>query len=281
MARILFDITAGAAPFEWSHCNLVMELGRSVFSYAVLDAEKKLLQLRFYELEAKSYHELPEELRGIIDSDPVLKEEAGKKNLVYNFPESQLVPEKYFQAGIGADLSALLYGDLNNALTFSEKMEGLEQYNIYQVPAGVHQLLQDRFGNAAYRHYYSTWMSLSKYPAGELAAAITVLFYPNQVLVSVIKNGQLNLLQRYGYEAAEDVAYYLLNICGQLQLSSASTPVILSGMIDASSALYTEIYKYFGQVLLESFPAAATEPALADYPDHFFSPLLKLAACVS
>ena len=124
-------------------------------------------------------------------------------------------------------------------------------------------------------------MESGKKQANEPVSYLSVLFYPNAILVSAVKDKQLHLLQSYAYEAAEDVGYYLLNICRQLQLSPENTTVLLSGMIEVSSVLYTEIFKYFGQVKLDSWSDAAAIPALEEYPAHFFSPLLKLATCVS
>ncbi len=170
---------------------------------------------------------------------------------------------------------------MSKGITLSEKIPGSEQYNVFRVPAEVHGLLQRSFANGKYWHYYSLWIQYGQKQLNERAAYLSVMFYPNHILAGVVKNKQLHLLQSYAYEAAEDVGYYLLNICGQFQLSPADTPVILSGMIDVSSVLYTGIFKYFGQVELEDFPGKEREPALQEYPAHFFSPLLKLAICVS
>jgi Protein of unknown function (DUF3822) len=281
MAKILFDIVVAHESEGWLHCHLVMEISRHIFSYAIMDQNKKLVQLRFYELDTRDNHELTEELAGIISADGILTTEMEKKTFIYNFPESQLVPEKYFRTDTGAALIELLHGDLNNGITLSEKIQGRHQYNVYQVPAEIHGLLQQNFTNSRYWHYYSVWMALEQEHANDPATCLSVLFYPNRILVSAVNNKELQLLQSYGYEAAEDVAYYLLNICMQLHLSPEDTPVILSGMIDVSSVLYTVIFKYFGRLSLETFPAAATIPGLDEYPAHFFSPLLKLATCVS
>jgi hypothetical protein len=142
-------------------------------------------------------------------------------------------------------------------------------------------LFQRRFSNGKHWHYYSLWMECwqkQTLPAGE---SISVVFYPSRVLVAVTNNKQLQLLQSFSYQAAEDVSYHLLNVCNQLSLSAATVPVLLAGMIDASSTVYTEIQKYFNHADLDVFPAAAATPALQEYPSHFFSPLLKLAICVS
>lgn len=281
MAKILFDIAVAPEAPDWAHCHLVMEVSRHMFSYAVLDQEKKLLQLRLYGLDAHDNQELAAELGGIIHTDAVLKAGIGKSTCLYNFPESQLVPEKYFHADASASLIELLHGDLNRGLVMSERIQNTDQYNVYQVPPEIHGLLQRSFSNGKYWHYYSIWMMCEQQQVSASGNGLSVLFYPNHLLVSAMRNNQLQLLQNYVYEAAEDAAYYLLNICQQLELPPEEVPIALSGMIDASSALYTEIFKYFGQLSLEAFPGAAGISALEEYPAHFFSPILKLATCVS
>jgi Protein of unknown function (DUF3822) len=281
MAKILFDIDSEQQPADWSDCHLVMEISPHIFSYAIMNGDKKLLKMRFYEMDARENHELAFELGGIINTDEILNDVVEKKTFIYNFPESQLVPEKLFHADTGKELIELFHGDLNTGITLCEKIKESDQYNVYQVPVAVHNLLLQKFSNSRYWHYYSLWTGAQQKKTSEPASCISVLFYPNRILVRVVKNGQLHLLQSYIYEAAEDVGYYLLNICQQLQLAPEETPIVLSGMIEISSFMYTEIHKYFGQLSLENMPVASSIPSLEEYPAHFFSPLLKIALCVS
>ena len=280
MAKTLFDIAVVQQPAESPDSHLVMEISARIFSYALVDCDKKLQHLRFYELDARNNQELAEELRGILGTDSILQANRARKTLVYNFPESNLVPEDYFAAAAGKEFIELFYGDLNKGIILNERIPGLREYNVFRVPAEVHSLLQRSFANSKYWHYYSLWMQQEQREPAQHSTYLSVIFYPNRLLVAAVKDKQLHLVQSYGYEAAEDVGYYLLNICGQLQLAAADTPVVVSGMIDGSSVLYTEIFKYFTVVELED-GTEIQSPALQDYPPHFFSPLLKLAACVS
>jgi Protein of unknown function (DUF3822) len=278
MAKILFDISAAEEVVDWQRCHLVMEVGRHIFSYAVLNAAKQPVRIRFYELTGENDRDLTDDVDEIINGDEVLKEKMKERIVIYNFPESHLVPEKHFHITANKELMELLHGDLNKGIILSEKIHGWNQYNVFRVPTGVHNLFQRRFANGKYWHYYSLWMECGHKQLTQHTDFLAVVFYPNRILVAAIENKQLQLLQSFTYEVVEDVAYYLLNICLQLQLSPEKTPVKLSGMIDVSSALYTEIFKYFGQTELDAFPA---DPVLEEYPAHFFSPLLKMAVCVS
>jgi Protein of unknown function (DUF3822) len=281
MAKILFDIAGSQEQIDWSRSRLVMEISQRIFSFAVVDADRTITQLRMYELYGNSSTELAEELERIIAEDDILQLRPHDCTFVYNFPESQLVPEACFDTVASPQLIELMHGDLTKGIVLSEKIKDSTRYNVFRVPAAVHQLLQTRFASGVYWHYYSLLLSQNPQQAPASPNHLAVIFYPNRILVAAVKDRQLHLLQSYLYEAAEDAAYYLLNICAQLQLPPMETPLLLSGMIDVHSVLYTEIYKYFTLIELEQpqgLPAAAS---LDNFPPHFFSPLLKLALCVS
>jgi hypothetical protein len=142
-------------------------------------------------------------------------------------------------------------------------------------------MFQRHFARGKYWHYYSLWMECRQKQNGQRVEGLSVIFYPRRILVALTGNGQVQLFQSFEYEAAEDVAYYLLNICRQFDKSPETIPVGMSGMIDESSTMYNEILKYFGQAELEPFSPPPGVTTLEEYPPHFFSPLLKLATCVS
>jgi hypothetical protein len=281
MAKIIFDISDNAETIDWQRCYLVMEASRQIFSFTVLNAAKQAVIIRFYELFAENDRDLALELEEIMNEDASLKEKMKERVVIYNFPESHLVPEKYFNINTNRELIEILHGDLSKGIVLSEKILGTNQYNVFRVPADTHSLFQKRFANGKYWHYYSLWMECGQKLANQPADYISVLFYPNRMLVAAIEDKQLHIIQSINYEVAEDVAYYLLNICQQLDMAPSKVPLKLAGMIDQSSALYTEIFKYFGNTSLDGTPDASTIAGFEDYPAHFFSPLLKLAACVS
>ena len=280
MAKILFDIP-GQETVDWQHCRLVMEVSHQIFSYTVLDAEKQAVRIRFYEMNAENSRDLTEELQEILNDDDIFREAIKEKTIIYNFPECELVPGKYFDLDTNKDLIELLHGDLNTGVILGEEIRGWNKYNVFRVPAGVHQLFRQGFSNGRYWHYYSLWLECGLENLNERVDYLSVIFYPRRILVAAVKNKQLQLLQSFSYEVVEDVAYYLLTICRQLNLPAETTVVELTGMIDASSALYTEIFKYFGHTELDASPAVLPYPIPEEYPAHFFSPLLKLALCVS
>ena len=185
----------------------------SYFSYAVLNAEKQAERLRFYELHAERICDSTDDLdKKLYIADEVLKEKMKERIVVYNFPESHLVPEKYFHITANKELIELLHGDLNKGVILSEKIHGWNQYNVFRVPPAYTTFFRRRFTTGKYWHYYSLWMECGQKQLTMQADNLAVIFYPNRILVAAIEKKQLQLLQSFSYEVVEDVAFYLLTI---------------------------------------------------------------------
>jgi hypothetical protein len=279
MTKTLFDIVSPEPPANWEQASFTLEVGPRFFGYMALNPGKQVVQARYYELEADSHPELADTVEDLIKQDELLKDKARSPLILYNFPEAQQVPEACFNINTNREIVELLHGDLNRGIILSEKIQGWDLYNVFRVPAEIHTLFQRCFPASRHWHFYSLWLKCSRQQMQMGSDYLSVIFYPNSILVAVSSNRQLQLLQKLAYETAEDIAFHLLNICNQMQLDPEKLPIRLSGMLDASSAVYTEIMKYFGRAEFETYPAATSSPALGEYPSHFFSPLLKLAIC--
>ena len=99
--------------------------------------------------------------------------------------------------------------------------------------------------------------------------------------VVIIKSNKLLLAKTFSYATPDDVLYYLLKCCQQLNISQQTVRLSLSGLIEKDSAVYRELYKYFINLEFESLPAdIKLAEALTEHPPHYFSSISKLAACV-
>ena len=57
--------------------------------------------------------------------------------------------------------------------------------------------------------------------------------------------------------------------------------LVVCGLIEKQSALFTELLKYFSDIECDRIPDSIhTKGMLEEYPEHYFSPILKMAACV-
>lgn len=195
--------------------------------------------------------------------------------IFYNFKESLIVPDSFYTEANSKEMLDLVYGDLPGSRYFYEPVKEMQATNIYKVSSAVHDALTNRFFAASAMHSNSCILPV-------FSEGLYCVVYNNYIKTILYKNGRLQLIQLYDYNTPADVAYQLLNICTQHQLSPAEITLTLSGFIDQQSNLYEELYRYFLHIKMEEFPGNIEIPdEMRTYPDHFFSFLINLVKCAS
>ena len=267
---------------EILNCILLMELSEKLFGYVLCNREEKLfLALKQYNLEYYPEKSASESLKEIISGDELLQHSFKEAVLVYNYPFSDLVPAKYFTPSASKPMIQLAFGDTFKGLIFSEKIPGLELYNIYRIPSDIHLLAQQKFGGGKYWHFNTLFVNSTNNASDKNGNTMNLVFYSDKFIVMVKKDQHLQLIQSYPYQTSEDVAYHLLTICREFEMKQEETFLIISGLIDEQSALYMELLKYFNEVHWDSVPDEVNTSQLQhEFPIHYFLPLLKMALCV-
>jgi len=263
--------------------RLLVEVNNNSFSYVFLSLRgMRPLVVKYFQFDHLKGRALAELLGEIILEDELLTTMTGETFLVYNFPESNLVPEKFFSMDLNKQLTDLVYGDLEKELIFSEKIPWWELHNVYRIPADVHILLQQKFTSGRYWHFYSLQLKSHKmFTAKDEGQYLKTIFYSDKMVVLVFMNGQLQLVQTFPYHDSKDPIYHLLNCCKQLNLDPEKLVFEASGLVERQSALYNELYKYFLRVNFENIEDnIIVTDELKEFPLHYFSSLLKMAVCV-
>jgi methyltransferase-like protein len=201
--------------------------------------------------------------------------------LVYNFPESSLVPESLFTMDTNREIIDTLHGNLNKGLILTEKIPWWELFNVYRISSDLHQLLQQQFTAGTYWHYYSLLLkSYKMFDSTQTEDCIKVIFYADKMVALIIRNGKVHLMQTFFYQDTKDVAYHLLNCCQQLGISQQEVKLLVGGLIDRQSALSTELHKYFLKISFEEIDESIkVTDELKELPLHYFSSILKMAVC--
>ena len=149
--------------------------------------------------------------------------------------------------------------------------------NLYAMPVAFHKALQASFSSLQFFHAYTPAIKIYN---GYIADnQLNVHFTPQHFRVLFKKDSSIQLAQTYAYKTPLDVVYYLLKICYEFGLSQQELHVILSGLIEKDSAMFTELHQYFANVHF-AHPPEITLPD-DSHPYHFFTSLYNLASCAS
>lgn len=198
-------------------------------------------------------------------------------HICYNFKEHTLVPTTFFKERNLGEMIDLLHGVSKHSSYFAENVDGMDMLVAHRVDQRIEAVLTHYFPAAKMHHSLALQLPV-------LSKERDILFctvYQHSIKVILFKNGVLQIARFFEYSTPADVAYHLLNVCGQHEFSPESGRILLSGFIDQKSNLYEELYRYFLNVeLYDGNTQVTTAQAVSQYPIHFFSPLTLLATCV-
>jgi hypothetical protein len=249
---------------------LLLEIGEGYCCYALLQGSERA----FRQIQYISFHEplTEEKLLPILDE---LKKHDCEKTIVCSaFPQSLLVPVQFHK-----DDHSLLDAvyDATAQKYFKDAIPEWQMMAAYAIPLSLFNMIADKFSSVQFFHAYTPLLKI--YNGFVAADQIDIHFSTQNFRVVVKKDRQLQLAQIYSYQTPLDVVYYLLKICYEFHLDQSGVFVILSGLIEEDSAMYSELHNYFLNLHFAQAPSYSLPGN--EYPQHYFTSLYNLAACVS
>lgn len=282
MVTPAFEIGTASVTGLPAASRLLIEVSSQSLNFILYTREPDQLfllrQYRMYTTSDRTTHDLLDE---IISGDEILQQFAQQATVIYNFPGADMIPGQYYSSALKYPVARLLTGDTDSDFVFDEQVRGWNMHNVYRISKDIHSLCKDRFKGSQYWHLYTLLLLWPEEEHLKKEKFIRVVFYNDKFIAAFFLKNQLQLVQTFSYHTPEDVAYYLLLICKQFSVPQQELVLNISGLIDAQSALYTELLKYFSEVNYEGIPESFdTAELLRDFPAHYFSPLLKMSLCV-
>lgn len=282
MNRSSFDIiTEGTEREVLRAGELYIELSGSCVTAVWLNKQQQqVYRLVQYPVAVAEGSTVEETLQDIFSGDPYFDEAIRETVIVYNYADAQLIPANQWELGNNKALIDCMAGDLRKGLVLSEKIKSKEIHTVYRVPRGVHDLFQRKFAAGNYWHFYSVFLN-SLSAAGDAKYVFHLCFYPDTLVLAAKAGDQLLLIQQFLFDQPEDVSWFLLNAATQLEIPLEELEIRVAGLIEADSATFQDMAKYFSSIRLDS-ETGWTPPsqAFGQYPAHYFSPVLNMALCV-
>jgi hypothetical protein len=187
----------------------------------------------------------------------------------FAFPEQVFIPRKLREN----EFVNSIYGRTN---VFNDHIAEWQLTNQYSIPEKIDFAIKQNFTSAEIFNVHTAW--LKNNTGFDASEQIILDITPKDFRVLVKQSGKLLLAQLYNYTSPLDVVYYLLKIVSVFQLAKEDVFLIISGLVEENSALYRELNQYFNNLHFSKTTALHFEH---DYPAHYFTTVLNLAACVS
>lgn len=254
-----------------SGCDtLLLEIGEGYCCYAFLKGTERT----FRQIKYLTYDELEAEKKITQALDEIENEHCEKIVVCSAYPQSMMIPGQFNH--INSAFLDTIY-DMPAQKSFTDRVPEWQMMISYFIPDRIFDLIQERFSSVQFFHAYTP--ALKIYNGFVANDQIDIHFSTQQFRVLVKKEKQVQLAQIYSYKTPLDVVYYLLKICYEFGLDQSQTFLIVSGLIDKDSAMYSELHNYFLNIHFAQAPSYSLPDS--EHPHYYFASLYNLAACVS
>jgi hypothetical protein len=258
--------------------NLIIEIGASNVAILCYSTFPFTATGFFYYTLAENAENnaIANELKSIFEAEGFTISTTDNVHVFYNYAESTFVPSIYFEKEKVNSIAALMFGNKTNYTNFNETIFSQKIENIYTIPNAIVDSISKVFPNT--RQLHSLTMAIQQTNGTKLYATI----YDKEIRIILFKENVFTISSYFNYTTPEDVCYHMLNVCERFEVNTTEVEVTINGMIDTSSNLYKEMYKFFMHLNIEQLPEKVElASGFEDIAAHYYTPLIKLAKCVS
>lgn len=199
--------------------------------------------------------------------------------IAYRFPQCVLVPSALYRfqdENLYLQSAGAIYP---GQVLKSDHLPMWGLQTVYGLPRTLNLTVTRQYLRHQYWHQASVAMKTHDLDKGVL---IEIDFRPGDFTLGVHESGKPVLYNQRTYTDPTDVLYHLVQLTQSKGWNREELTLRVSGFVETGSALYRELYLYFGKVLFGSLQMPVhLSNDFADLPEHYFSSLSKLAACVS
>lgn len=252
--------------------KLRVEIGSTYVSVAMTD-ENKPLAFEFFELnnEINDWSDIFFEVK---NGSSLLNKHTGATDIIYNFKEALLVPLEKLSSAAAEDYLSLVYGESSRHDIKHDKLgNNSGMVNVYRVKKTILDQAVRHFHLFQAQHGYTEILNQLLSNTGTSGALLKVQVYPQCMIAVLMQQGQLQMIQHFSFETAEDVCYYLLSILKEHQLQPSDVTLEMSGLIEPHGELHRHIQQLFTNRSFHNIPDSFLLPGMMEaYHPHYFTP---------
>lgn len=206
-----------------------------------------------------------QEFNRLISSEDFFNFTYNKNLFLVNSPYFTLVPSEFYDED---NLDQLVTFNIQlpsgNLIFKSEFIEKFDLYLVFAYPKTLENSLKKNFINFDVKFYLS-----------KLFSTLINGFYchvgEENIMISFVKDDQLQFFNSFNYQSPEDVVYNILNVYQQLGLLSDKEALILSGKVSQDSSLFHLIFKYVKEINLQNHSVKLNYTEnVKEIPSHYF-----------
>ena len=160
------------------------------------------------------------------------------------------------------------------------KLKYADAYSVYVVPNQIANIFIKQFPGLKFYNQQIPFINrnLFKYHSDSIKGFVNI--NDDFIDLCLTENGKLLLYNNFTFKTDPDIIYYIMNVFKQFDLNPENTELILSGLVDKKSSVYSNLKGFIGQLrfdkLSEDFSYSYT---FNKVPAHSFTNLFNLQLC--
>jgi hypothetical protein len=266
-------------PAYLQNYHLILQVGNDGLFTVVFDKEKnKYIAFEYYSFQQIFNTELISDLFDIAASESriiSLKYRSVSCSVVNNL--STIVPSALFEEDkkrLYLKMNVQLQG---NELILTDNIKNQDAKNVFALPFSIKSKIDSQYGKITYHHFSSCIIeSLLAQNRNQSKKKLYIHVQPSHFEVIVIEGKNLIFYNTFNYHTSEDLIYYVLFVCEQLQLNPENIETFLLGEIERTSAIFTLTQKYIRNLkFAERTDNSDYSYQLQTFPKHFYFSLFN------
>jgi hypothetical protein len=255
-------------------CNLLLKITSDSFSYAVIDKSSKQLKAVFDHQECE---DVVTDLLAALKNDSYLRLPFGEIKVSVYTPNAIAVPDDLFDSE-QLDNYANFFTETQSDILYTQPFARFGFTSVFNLEQFTEELLDTYLVNAARYEQNAPVLALGSPLAG---ISLVLDFTVGSFNALLVNDEKLIFQNSFQMENPEEFNYYLLLLIQELQINTADTHVLISGIIHEEDGYYLCLQKYFSDIRFNLPPAGDIDHTiLDDMPAHYYSSLLALDLCV-
>ncbi len=264
--------------------HLSIQYGPQFCSFAILDSEmmKYLAFKNFWFTEPVPASDQASHIRRLLHGESYLTHQYKSVYFMYLTPQSVLVPSPLFRKDEPETYFRFSSHVPATDKILYRKIPAIDAYTVFPVPEELFNQVSLMLNNVQIFHLACPQIeeALTESAGRSDAARVSAHINPGFVDILVIRSNELLLYNSFTIRNADDLAFFILYMYEQFNLSQEESPVTLSGFIELYPGAVDLLSNYLKKIVIREFPKSYTYSNTFDELDqHQFSPLINLARC--
>jgi hypothetical protein len=231
--------------------HLSIQTGLNGLSFAVLDENKfRYTVLRHYPFEGlENPNEIYNYLTVVYHEDNILNHNFKSINHVFVGNRSTIIPQKEFNANNADNYLQFLYSNNKQQITNYNLLPTIQCYNVFSYPSLLYTNLNTLFNGVKLYHHVTTFITHLIEDSSQKSQPVCTVFLSDGLMnIGIAKNGQLLFFNTFEYKDKSDVAYFILGILEQYNMSARLTDIEISSDTKYHDEIFDFLNNFLGQI---------------------------------